>query len=74
MHRYILGAKNNIPKVYSNIVYMCVCVCVCVCVWTASMVKWSEFLVTDLEVRVRFPALPDLTSRSYLEEKVAASV
>jgi hypothetical protein len=26
---------------------------------TASVVWWSEFLVTDPEVRVRFPALPD---------------
>jgi hypothetical protein len=27
--------------------------------WTASVVWWSEFLATDPEVRVRFPALPD---------------
>jgi hypothetical protein len=26
---------------------------------TASVVWWSEFLATDQEVRVRFPALPD---------------
>jgi hypothetical protein len=26
---------------------------------TASVVLWPEFLATDLEVRVRFPALPD---------------
>jgi hypothetical protein len=26
---------------------------------TASVVLWSEFLATDPEVRVRFPALPD---------------
>jgi hypothetical protein len=25
----------------------------------ASVVYWSEFLATDPEVRVRFPALPD---------------
>jgi hypothetical protein len=25
----------------------------------ASVVEWSGFLATDLEVRVRFPALPD---------------
>jgi hypothetical protein len=25
----------------------------------ASVVQWSQFLVTDLDVRVRFPALPD---------------
>jgi hypothetical protein len=27
-------------------------------------VKWSEFLATDPEVRVRFPALPDFLSSS----------
>jgi hypothetical protein len=26
---------------------------------TASVVQWSEFLATDLEARVRFPALPE---------------
>jgi hypothetical protein len=26
---------------------------------TASVVWWAEFLATDLEVRVRFPTLPD---------------
>jgi hypothetical protein len=26
---------------------------------TASVVWWSEFLATDPEVRVRFPALPE---------------
>jgi hypothetical protein len=26
---------------------------------TASVVLWSEFLATDLEARVRFPALPE---------------
>jgi hypothetical protein len=26
---------------------------------TASVVQWSEFLATDPEVRLRFPALPD---------------
>jgi hypothetical protein len=26
---------------------------------TASVVQWSEFLATDPEARVRFPALPD---------------
>jgi hypothetical protein len=29
---------------------------------TASVVQWSEFLATDTEVRVRFPALPDFLS------------
>jgi hypothetical protein len=42
---------------------MCVCVCVCVCVGGggvgASVVWWSEFLATEPEVRVHFPALPD---------------
>jgi hypothetical protein len=28
-------------------------------IWTATVVKWSEFLATDPDVRVRFPALPD---------------
>jgi hypothetical protein len=31
---------------------------------TASVVLWSEFLATDLEVRVRFPALPDFLRSS----------
>jgi hypothetical protein len=31
---------------------------------TASVVQWSEFLATDTEVRVRFPALPDLLRSS----------
>jgi hypothetical protein len=30
--------------------------------WTASVVQWSEFVATDPEVRVRFPALPDFLS------------
>jgi hypothetical protein len=30
----------------------------------SSVVLWSEFLVTDLEVRVRFPALPDFQRSS----------
>jgi hypothetical protein len=31
---------------------------------TASVVQWSEFLATDPEVRVRFPALPDFLRSS----------
>jgi hypothetical protein len=31
---------------------------------TASVVQWSEFLATDPEVRVRFPALPDILTSS----------
>jgi hypothetical protein len=31
---------------------------------TASVIQWSEFLATDPEARVRFPALPD-----FLKEK-----
>jgi hypothetical protein len=45
------------------------------------MVKWSEFLATDPEVRVQLPALPDFlrnnrsgTGRSYLEETVRAPI
>jgi hypothetical protein len=30
----------------------------------ASVVQWSEFLATDPEVRVLFPALPDLLRSS----------
>jgi hypothetical protein len=57
---------------------------------TASVVQWSGFLATDPEVRVRFPALPDLLRSSgfgtgstqpreynfwsYVEEIVAAPV
>jgi hypothetical protein len=57
---------------------------------TASVVKWSEFLATDPEVRVRFPALPDFLRgsgsgtgsnepreyklMSYLEERVTAPI
>jgi hypothetical protein len=33
-------------------------------VMTASVVYWSEFLATDPEVRVRFPALPDFLRSS----------
>jgi hypothetical protein len=33
---------------------------------TASVVWWLEFLVTDSEVRVRFPALPDFLRNSGL--------
>jgi hypothetical protein len=33
-------------------------------VMTASVVKWSEFLATDPEVRARFPALPGLLRSS----------
>jgi hypothetical protein len=32
--------------------------------WTASVVYWSEFLATDPETRVRFPALPDFLKSS----------
>jgi hypothetical protein len=32
--------------------------------YTASVVWWSEFLATDPEVLVRFPALPDFLRSS----------
>jgi hypothetical protein len=32
--------------------------------WIASVVYWLEFLATDPEVRVRFPALPDFLRSS----------
>jgi hypothetical protein len=55
---------------------------------TASVVKWSEFLATDPEARVRFPALPEKkivglergplslvsTTEELLDRKVAAPV
>jgi hypothetical protein len=28
-------------------------------IMTAAVIKWSEFMATDPEIRVRFPALPD---------------
>jgi hypothetical protein len=31
---------------------------------TASVIYWSQFLATDPEVRVRFPALPDFLRSS----------
>jgi hypothetical protein len=55
---------------------------------TASLVSWSEFLATDPEARVRFPALPEekvvglergppslvSTTEELLDRKVAAPV
>jgi hypothetical protein len=55
---------------------------------TASVVCWSEFLATDPEARVRFPALPEKkssgsgtgalsfvsTTEKLLDRKVAAPV
>jgi hypothetical protein len=55
---------------------------------TASVVKWSEFLATDPEARVRFPALPQKkvvglergllilgsTTEELLDKKVGAPV
>jgi hypothetical protein len=55
---------------------------------TASVVKWSEFLATDPEARVRFPELPEKkvvglevgplslvsTTEELLDRKVAAPV
>jgi hypothetical protein len=35
---------------------------------TASVVWWLEFLATDPEVRVRFPALPDFLELVGLEQ------
>jgi hypothetical protein len=62
-----------------------------ICQWcfrTASVVWWSEFLATDPEARVRFPALPEKkvvglergalslvsTTEELLDRKVAAPV
>jgi hypothetical protein len=55
---------------------------------TASVIYWSEFLATDPEARVRFPALPEKkvvglergllslvsTTEELLDRKVAAPV
>jgi hypothetical protein len=41
--------------------------CRCNCLVLCSVVKWSEFLSTDSEVRVRFLALPDFLRSSGLE-------
>jgi hypothetical protein len=42
-------------------IIVCVCVCVCgsMCVYIDTSVSGSEFLATDPEARVRFPALPE---------------
>jgi hypothetical protein len=59
-----------------------------VSIMTASVVQWSEFLATDPEARVRFPALPEKktvglkrsalslvsTTEELLDRKVAAPV
>jgi hypothetical protein len=56
--------------------------------WTASVFQWSEFLATDPEALVRFPALPEeevvglergplslvSTTEELLDRKVAATV
>jgi hypothetical protein len=56
--------------------------------WTASVVYWSEFLATDPDARVRFPALPEKkvvglergplslvsTTEELLDRKVASPV
>jgi hypothetical protein len=53
---------------------------ICLYLFALSVVWWSEFLATDPEVRVPFPALPDFLrssgsgTGSYLKEKVAALV
>jgi hypothetical protein len=36
---------------------------------TASVVEWSEFLATDPEARVRFPALPDFLKKRKKKER-----
>jgi hypothetical protein len=43
---YCLAGKTDFPNVS-------------LILWTVSVVWWSEFLATDPEARVRFPALPD---------------
>jgi hypothetical protein len=40
---------------------------------TASVVKWSEFLATDPEARVRFPALPDFLKEKKKKENSSGS-
>jgi hypothetical protein len=41
---------------------------------TAAVVYWSEFLATDLEVRVRFPVLPDFLRSMGLERGILSLV
>jgi hypothetical protein len=43
--------RHSLPKMYCDSYYRR---------WTASVIEWSESLATDPEVRVRFPALPDI--------------
>jgi hypothetical protein len=60
-----------------------------ICIKIASVVQWSQFLATDLEVPVRFQALPEkkkkwiwngihsaswVQFKSYLKEKVVVPV
>jgi hypothetical protein len=46
---YCLPAKFNVIYLFIIIIAL----------QSASMFQWAEFLATDPEVRVRFPALPD---------------
>jgi hypothetical protein len=79
----------NRPKIIlSALVRSCVIKYIWELFMTASVVWWSEFLATDLEARVRFPALPETkvvglergphslvsTTEELLDRKVAALV
>jgi hypothetical protein len=50
--------KRNVVSVHDDIRDNGCIVPQCVTLASASVVKWSEFLTTDPEARVRFPALP----------------
>jgi hypothetical protein len=50
---YVATFRNHLIVIYAN-------------VQAASVVWWSEFLATDPEVRVRFPALPDFSEKQWV--------
>jgi hypothetical protein len=50
---YILLQLQNKTNAIYNVIYIYM---------TASVILWSEFLATDPEARVRFPALPEKKS------------
>jgi hypothetical protein len=54
-----------LPIQNSNCVIIIIIIIIMLCVLgTASVVYWSDFLTTDPEVRVRFPALSDFLRSS----------
>jgi hypothetical protein len=49
------------------IITIIIIIIIIIIISTASVVLWSEFLATDADLRVRFPALPDFPRSSDLE-------